>query len=296
MNIYALELARIPNVSLKILLRLCKTILRGELPQTHSMIEAAAENLQAYVDIVNAALIARIVGSNPALLATEMSFDRAVDALWAQLLRRLDDALAYEHSGLDMLTDEQSLAAELAHSRAQAQRARDLLTRVFGSTTLSDLVKVTFVEQAESTATILRMIEQEGLRQDFEDIVGAQLMRTLDNCQLRYETMIDDRLNRQRGMGQDHRELRNQLRWRLIAYVNAVQSLYQPAQPETGEQVVAHLQSILTLRESLSRNTNEAELEAELEDFAELDLSAPAPAPVLMPVLEPEAAPAPAPE
>jgi hypothetical protein len=125
-------------------------------------------------------------------------------------------------------------AVDLEGAHERAERARVLFARVFGSTSVADLVKSSFVEQAESPAAILRLIDEQGLREELEDIVGSQLMRTLDACQVEYEDMVDERLRRRQGMAQDHRQLLGQLRWNLVAYVNAVQSLYRPSKPETG--------------------------------------------------------------
>lgn len=273
MNLYALDLARIPNTSLKILLRLAKTLLSKDLSASSDALELATKELLDYVEVVSAALIARVTGNNPAVVATEVEFDLAVDALWMQLMRRLDDATAYTHPGLDLLSPPRAESAGLAKSRAQAERARELLARVFGSGKIAELIKTSFIEQAESTATLMRMIDEQGMREDFEAIAGVPLMRTLDSCQAQYEEMVDARLDRQQGMTLDHRELRQTLRQRLAAYANAVLLLARPGQPETAELVVAHLRPILTLRELFARaGGNEREIEAELEDFEELEL------------------------
>lgn len=274
MNIFALELARIPNVTLKTMLRLAKTMLRDRPKGKDSTpsIEDAIEDLLELIQAIAEAIIIRMIGANPELFASELEFDRVVDALWVLLRRRLVDAQVYAHDGLDLLTDSQAEEAKLEESRALSDRAAELDKRIFGSLSVADIVKASFTDQVESMAAVIGLIEREELRDDLVDVVGTRLVKTIEVCQERYEDMIDDRLGRKRGLSHDLGELRHQLRWQIVAYVNAVQSLVRPKYPETGEAVLGYLQPILTLRESLARNGSEAAAVEDLQDFVELDL------------------------
>ena len=274
MNIYALQLTRIPNVSLKIMLRLGKTLLRDTPAYSNAVIDQTIEALELQVQEAEEALTARLIADNPTLQTSELDFDWAVDGLWVETRRELEGRLVYNHRGLDALTPERAEKIELSVAREEAARAQMLLDRLFGSATIAELVRAPFAEQVESMAAILRLIEHEQLRESLEKLVGKRLVRSLEVCQEQYEEMVDARMWRQQGASHNLRTVREQLRLHLVAYVNAVQSLYQPAQPETAELVLELLRPLLSLRESLARTTSEAEVEAELEDFVELELPA----------------------
>lgn len=274
MNIHALELTRLPNVTVHLTLRLAKTLLRdraqGE--QSTPRIDQAAKDLEEQVELASDALIARTLRLSPEVLATELAFDRAVDALWFALERQLEHPRVYAHDGLDYLPAELAEAIDLEGGRARAAEAALLQEQVFGPQRIHDMVKRPMVEQVESTQLVLRNIEQLDLRGRLEALVGARLLDTLEACQKHYELMIDQRLRRQHGQNIDLRVVRQELRWAISEYANAIVSVYRRKQPETGEWVLAKLQPILTLRQTVTRVQTPGELEDALEDFVELEL------------------------
>ena len=63
--------------------------------------------------------------------------------------------------------------------------------------------------------------------------------------------------------------------WAIVAYINAVHSLFKPKQPETGDLVLDALRSVVTLRALLSRPGGESVLregegEYDLDELEEL--------------------------
>ena len=89
MNIYAIANMRVPNVSLKVLVRLAKTFATLVPEQASPAILDAIKKLAGMVVEVERALIARVREANPELLATEVEFDRATDTQWLFLRRVL---------------------------------------------------------------------------------------------------------------------------------------------------------------------------------------------------------------
>jgi hypothetical protein len=268
MNIYTLELARIPNASLKILQRLAKTLLRDKPIQSNAVIDNATTDLKDQIKLVDEALTARLIANNPEFQTREVEFDYAVDGLWIFLRRELEGKEAYAHAGLDALPPALAEQANLAKLRDEAKRAWRLWNRLFAAEgTL--FTKSNFIVQAESMAALLRMLDQEGLREELEAVVGPGLPRLIEVCQSHYESMVADRLTRERGFGQNLNEIRGDLRWALVAYINAVHSLYKRSAPETGKLVLDALRAVITVRESLAVASSEAD--ADLDGLVALD-------------------------
>ena len=270
MNIYALELARIPNASLKVLLRLAQTLRRDTPAEGNDALTSAGAQLDAVIALVRKALIARQVAESPELIATELDFDFAVDGLWVALRRRLELDQAYAHSGLDALPPELAEAGGLEELRAKAKLAQKLWERLFGANG-TGFTKSKFIEQAESMSTLLSMLEQEPqLRAELEQVVGARPVAMLYACQKHYEDMVSNRLSR-RSPGANLNELRSKLRVAIMAYVNAAMTLVRLDEPDTEAQVLDALRSILTLRNLMTRKLSEDELQAGLDEFVEVE-------------------------
>lgn len=278
MNIYALELTRIPRASLKVLLRLAKTLRRDAPAQTNAIIDEALAELDAKIAATHAAMVARYLSNNPGLTASEAEFDWAVDGLWVLLNRGLEGAQAYAHRGLDKLSDERAEAVDLPGLREHALAARRVQSLLFGATNMASLVRVPFIEQVETMADILRVIEDQKLEAEIEQVVGPRLLPLLSACQAEYEAMVDDRLSRQRGAAINLATLRNELRVFIVNYATAVHSLFSPSKPESGQVVLDALRSILTLRELATRagaSASGPDLDEELDgDFVEIELPA----------------------
>ena len=269
MNIYALELSRIPNASLKILQRLAKTLLRDQPTISNEIIKASRDRLEKLIAKIDAILIARFIESNPELIATEVSFDRGVDGLWVLLRQMLEQRRAFAHPGLDALPPELAKQAGLGERREEARAAQRLWTRLFAAEGTA-FTKTRYILQVESMSTLLQVIDQEGLRDELVSVVGEGMIKLLEKCQVHYEAMVTARLHRQSGASENLNDFRRELRWGLVAYVQAVQSLYDPEAPETAELVLDALRPILVLREQMTQAGSESELV--LEDFVELEL------------------------
>jgi hypothetical protein len=274
MTIDITSFTRVPKISIKQMLRLAKTLIR-DIPQpANAAIEAAAGELEDHIKRVDLALTQRMAAANAEVITTEVDFDRAVDALWAALRRQLIAYDVYEHPGLRMLTEARAEAAGLESLRARAALARGVHDRLFGAEGTS-FTATPFAEQAETMGTILRLITHQDLLEDLEQLVGPELPRLLEVCQAQYEDMVSDRLTRERGMSEDLRQLRHQLRWLIGQYNTAVCTLAKYGDPVSTAVVERALRSVLRMREanagSLSADVDESELEGDDALVGELD-------------------------
>jgi hypothetical protein len=246
-TIELLRYVRLPNISLKQMLRLAKTLLRDKPTQATAAIDAAAGDLEAHVTRVEQALTLRMVATNAEVIASEVEFDRAVDGLWLWLRRELEAYVIYEHSGFAALSKAQRLEAGLDGLVSDAARARALRDRLFGpeGTTFTTMP---YAEQAETMATILRLIEHEGLLAELEALVGHSLPRLLRVCQRQYEDMVSDRLTREHGTSEDLRTMRQQLRWLIVQYNTAVYGLARYEDPSSFDVVERALRAVVRIR------------------------------------------------
>lgn len=265
-----LRYVRLPNISLKQMLRLAKTLLRDKPNKATMAIEAAANELEAHVAQVEQALTRRMVTANAEIIASEVDFDRAVDGLWLWLRRRLEAYEIYEHPGLAALSEARRLEAGLDELESDAARARALRERLFGPAG-TNFTATPYAEQAETMATILRLIEHEGLLAELEALVGRPLPRLLHICQQQYEDMVSDRLTREQGTSDDLRALRQQLRWLIVQYNTAVFGLAKYNDPSSFDVVERALRAVVRIRPAQTA-TVEAD-DPSLDEEPEVDMA-----------------------
>jgi hypothetical protein len=119
-------------------------------------------------------------------------------------------------------------------------------------------------------ATILGMIEADGLRPELEAVVGPELPRLLETMQVHYENMVATRMSRENRPGDNLRELRAKLRWRIDHYKGAVESLLDPDDPKSYEIVERALRSLVLLNERMSTGGTVEEVD-DMDDMDDMD-------------------------
>lgn len=288
---YSIERARVPNAALKILQRLGKTLIRDKPDITNPTIEASHGKLNGQIEIIDAALIGRFREINPELLASEIEFDRSADITWVWLRKLLEGWRDLgTHPGFNALPPELQDTIALPALRVRGEQARKLHERLFGADG-TNWVMSSFIEQSQTMATILGMIEADGLRPELEVVVGPELPLLLETLQLHYEDMVATRMSRENRPGDNLRELRAKLRWRIDHYKGTVESLADPDDPKSYEVVERALRSLVLLNQRMSTGGTVAEVDGMLDgDFVALDLpsednglfEAPADAPALL--------------
>ena len=270
MNVYSLELTRIPLSTLKVMLRLARTLLRDQPKLGNAAVEHAAAKLAALIEEIRQELIRRRQEQHAKLNAPVATFDYAVDGLWVALRRGLERQQAFTHAGLALLPEELAEAGGLPALQARAARAHYAWERLFAveGTTFT---KTKLLDQAESMATLLKMIAQdEQLQAALVEALDPRELRLLEVCQKHYEAMLAQRLSK--AAAPNLNQLRARLRWGMVAYVNAVHVLVDMDDPASHQLVLDALRPILTLRSLLTRNVSEELLEQELEDFVDAGL------------------------
>jgi hypothetical protein len=266
MNIHAIARIRVSNTSLKLLLRAAKTLERDKPEKANEPVEQAYARLSAFIVEVEAALAARLRGKNPVLVAREVEFDRATDSLWVFARTVLELTIAaFGHAGLDLLTPERQAEIDLPKLRALATRARALHEQLFAAEGTA-FTQTAFPLQAESMATLLRVIEEDALGDDLTIVVGELLGNALVVCQAQYEEMVDERMRREIGVSQDFHALRGRLRWLIDRCKTAIETLYDEDDPDS-ERVVSEALRALIVLDAHARRAGGRAAEAELDEI-----------------------------
>lgn len=120
----------------------------------------------------------------------------------------------------------------IKQGQEQATRARALASKLFGAEGLA-FTQQAYPEQAESMGEILRLIDQDGLGDELDALLGPQLLVALRACQAQYEAMVETRMTRDDRKSTDLARLRGKLQRAIARYSSAVLTLLDESEPST---------------------------------------------------------------
>jgi hypothetical protein len=250
---------RTPRLSVMRALALGRALLELRPESGSSQLDRIADKLERLVSEGEATLTTRRRESIPADHAIEITLDGAADALWTTLRNGLDHWSVFEHPGLVGMLQahgrRSSTAVALAQARKKAERARELSGRLFGADGLAFL-RLPYPEQALSMASILRLIEEDGLAPSIDALAGPEVMVALVACQVQYEAMVKTRMSRVGRKSAHLGQLRGKLQRAIARYTNAVLTLLDEDEPESLDVVLTALQPVEVLRARVSRGTS----------------------------------------
>jgi hypothetical protein len=225
-------------------------------------IDRISDKLEHLVSEGETMLTTRRRESAPTDHTMEVLLDALADSLWSTLRNRLDGWSVFEHRGMASVLPAHGrrsvTATTLALARKKAERARALSGRLFGAEGLA-FIRLPYPAQARSMASILRLIEEDGLTPVIDELAGPELMVALAACQTQYEAMVKARMSRTDRKTTHFGMLGGKLRRVLARYVSAVLTLLDEDEPESLALVLAALQPIEVLRNQSSRGTGRPE-------------------------------------
>lgn len=246
---------RAPRLNILRSLALGRALLQTKPEEPSQTVARKATMLTRALDEGDAAIDARRRDSVPVDIAGETSFDALTDALWAVLRDGLQALAGFGHDGLPRLAKglgkQTTVGKAVASAQGKAKRARALSAKLFGSEGLS-FTKVQFPEQAQAMASILRVIEDDGLAPEIEALLGAEIIVLLRACQPLYEAMVDTRLQRDDRKSSDLGKARNKVMRAIAGYTTAVLTMLDEDEPESLQVVLAALRPLEALREAAS--------------------------------------------
>lgn len=252
-------------------LALCRALLELCPRGVSVQLDRIADKLSELVSEGEAMLTVRRRESVPSDHSFELWLDALADTLWSALRNRLDGWGVFEHRAMAGVIQEHAkrsaVAVALSRARKKAERARALSTRLFGAEGLA-FIRLPYPAQAQSMASILRLIDEDDLASDIDELAGPEIMVALVACQAQYEAMVKTRMSRADRRSAHFGVLGGKLRRLLARYVSAVLTLLDEDDPESLDVVVTALQPIEVLRAQLSRGVgrSEAAVEESTED------------------------------
>lgn len=244
---------RIPNINTRATLALARALRDRTPAELSDGVAKEAARLDAVIAEAEAVFTARRRDEDAPEYGAAVTFDAAADRLWSALHGQLWSWSAFEHPGFDAaISAEGELGGLIAAARAKADSAHDLLARLFGEQGLQPL-RAPFHEQSEETAAMIRLIEEDQLRDDLDELVGPELVAAVIAVQPIYEQMARDRLTGSNDAAATIRELQRKLRFRIGRYSAQLLGMIDDDVPHSLEQVKAALRPLIGMREDLAR-------------------------------------------
>jgi hypothetical protein len=175
-----------------------------------------------------------------------MLFDTATDRFWAATRQHLFYWMNYAHEGLDALDDEEQGKIALDVKRQKAELARELDKHLFGIDGLRFLSKP-FNQQVTLMASRLTFVAASSKFIGYQELIGPDLLETLNVLQGRYEALVRERSGREDEIA-GLKLLRYKLQRHIALYASAVLGMLDEEKPETVEIVRTALRPMVTAR------------------------------------------------
>lgn len=271
---------RAPRSSVESLLTLGRALLAAQPSAPPGLVQTAIDKLTQEVQDTEAALTVRHRELDPGDPVLDTRLDAAIDNTWTAFRDRIQSWLAFET--LDQVLNDRNtegVPQEIITGAERAERARRLLNRLFLSEGLTFL-RQSYTAQVERMGAILRVIEEDGLADDIDDLAGFEVLPTLTFLQTQYQAMVEERLLRDNRLTHDLGQVRGRLQRAIGRYSTSVLSMLDEDQPSSLELVVNTLRPIETFRAAQSR-PSEPIPESPPELPAEPATDAPTPEPPL---------------
>lgn len=246
---------RAPRGDLRSILALARALAELAPRDDSDVIDRTATALDRMIIEAEDGLTVRRRESAPVDGSDAVVLDGCADTLWAGVRNGLEAKASFAHPGLTMLLAQHgkrtAVAAALREGRDQAERARALAGKLFGSDGLT-FTQQTYPVQAESMGEILRLIDEDDLGDELDALLGPHVLVALRACQAQYEAMVEGRLSSDDRKTSDLAQLRGKLQRALSRYCSAVLTLLDESQPDTLPRVLTALRPLEVHRAQLA--------------------------------------------
>ncbi|MCB9713122.1 MAG: hypothetical protein H6712_04665 [Myxococcales bacterium] len=229
-------------------------------------VDRTATSLDRAISEAQQGVATRQRESQPVDTSDDRAIDGCVDSLWGALRDGLEAKAAAVHPGLARVVAEHgkrsAVAAAMRTAADEAARARGLLDRLFAAEGLA-FTRKSYSEQSEKMAALLQVIDDDGLAEGIDALLGSQLLVLLRACQPQYEAMVQDRLSRDDRSSTDLSHLRGKLQRAISRYCSAVLTLVDEERPESLAEVLTVLRPVETHRAQASASRGNGAHEAD---------------------------------
>lgn len=260
---------RAPRGNLRSIVSLSTALAEHAPRDVADTVDRSVAGLEEVIAEAEEGLTVRQRETAPVDFSHELEVDGGADALWGALRSGLEAKAAFGHAGIARVLAAQAprspVAVALRAAQAQAKQAKALLGTLFGEGGLA-FTQRAYPEQVVSMATILRLIDEDGLAEQIDALVGPALLVALRATQPEYQAMVDARLTRDRRSSTDLNRLRQKLTRAIGRHCNAVLALLDEKDPDSLPLVLEALRPVEVFRAQMSARGAAA---SEEEDGAE---------------------------
>jgi hypothetical protein len=176
--------------------------------------------------------------------------DNEADRAWGGFRLRL--------TGLTMLP---------ADEYPRARRAAQLDALLFAEGT--EFLKLDYAAQSTAMGALLERIATDGLQKEIDDLAGAEFLKAIKSVQPRYETMVTERLRRDKAVGQNLLETTRGMQEAIVNYAAKVIGTIEHDDPTTTEAARVALLPIANLRDAFAARQARAAVSGGAGDAAD---------------------------
>lgn len=214
------------------------------------------------VSLAGALYAARPVGADPGIKKAAKHLKSVAEGAQSDLVKRNSELGAFPDEDSRSLDNEadrcwgafrlrvQAMAMLRPDVYPQAQRAVEIDGKLFPQGT--EFLKSEYASQSTSMGTVLLTIEQEGLENDVNAIIGAEFLAAVRDVQPRYEAMVRERLRRDKAAGQNLFETIRAIQAAIVNYAGKVIGAIEHDDPATVETARIALLPILNHRDAVA--------------------------------------------
>lgn len=236
-----------PLLPLQTLPALCEALSTRIPEQAPAHVEQARVAMMDTVGEAQQAMLVRLRETNEATLKADLNLDNGVDGVWYLFRTRGRAWEVYQRPGLDFLVDDEELEVDFELVRDKAERAQALVTRLFGDGL--EMLNRRFPEQLQLMATVLDLIEADGLEDEISELCGEEVLPILRRCQVAYKDMVNRRASKEPASRTNLRKVRSKLQRRIVKYSSLVLALLDDDDPVNSLAMVeTALEPMITFR------------------------------------------------
>jgi hypothetical protein len=144
--------------------------------------------------------------------------NRALGTFIDEDTRVLDNEADHDWGGLRLRLQGMALLDQAKYPKAK--RAAELDATLFAGG--MEFLKSDFPTQATTMSAIIERIDKDGLASDIDAIVGPEFLQAIRDVQPRYETMVSERLRRDKATGQNLLDTTRGLQAAIVNYASKI--------------------------------------------------------------------------
>jgi hypothetical protein len=244
-----------PRGSVPRILSLTRLLLKYAPAQPSEDLGVRIGELREVSDTARAGVRMRYLEMGPSAAARLAALDSFIDGLERARYARIEHWREFRGAVVEGLAEQQRRSGQAGEVDyvgllEQAREAERIQALVFAQGTAYTRLPVD--EQAEHMRTVADVVEQEGIREGLDRFVGEVFNVVLDDARRRYDDLLEQRAEHQRGSQVDLRVLYSQLQAAIQGYLIALLSMLRADDPDNVAMIRRALRPVDALREQIA--------------------------------------------